>query len=251
MEKISLKICQREYSFKTDEKPEKIEKLASQLEKTIAQVSRKLLGKSEAEIVTFASVIMLSDLENIISNSDKIKELQVKLSEANIALATANEQLARMSGNGDFDDMAAEIDLLHEELEKANKRIAQLTEEVMSARMEVDHFATVKADETTKLSAKIAAYEKQFEELDEKREQEILKLRESYESANAEMEQLAQEKEAENARLHTTLCNYETTFDMYIKKKEDEIKDLQKEMERFKLKDCEKNADCGDSRPIV
>lgn len=249
MEKITVKICQRDYSLKTDEKPEKLAMLAAQFEKTIAQVGRKLVGKSEIETVTFAALIMMSDIENIVNGKAETKELEERLAAANIALATANEQLARMSGNGDFDDMAAEIDLLHEELEKNEAKIKQQKDEIQSARDEVNHFAVVKEEENNALRAQIADYERQFQSMDATREKEMEKLRESFDEANSRLEQMSGDKNAENEKLRGTLESYEATFDMYVKTKEDEIKALQEETERLRVENSElekKLANAGD-----
>ena len=64
MEKVTVRICQRDYSLKTDESPEKIIKLAEQLEHTIHFVARKAKGMSETEITTLAAMLMISDIEN-------------------------------------------------------------------------------------------------------------------------------------------------------------------------------------------
>lgn len=249
MEKVKVTICQREYSLKTDESPEKIKKLAAELEKTIIYIARKTRAQGEVDTVILASMILLSDIETIIREGmPNIDALQDELAAANEQLAAAKARVEELE-NGGNSEMETENALLHEENEKLEKLVTVLREEISSATSELSQLANVKEDENTKLRSKLAEYENDFEKMAEEREGEIRKLQDSFTSANSEMEQIAAEKEQENAKLRATLVNYEATFDMYVKKKEDEMRRVQSELEELKIRSAEmekKLAQSGD-----
>jgi len=98
MEKVTVRICQRDYSLKTDESPEKIVRLAEQLEQTIHFVSRKARGMNETEITTLAAMLLISDIENILKkNYISAEEAESKLRNVKDRLDDLRKEMAEQA----------------------------------------------------------------------------------------------------------------------------------------------------------
>lgn len=201
MEKVSVKICQRDYSLKTDESPEKIKKLAEQLEQTILYVSRKARGMNETEITTLASMILISDIENVLKKD----------------IATAEElqeEINRLKNNETLH--LAEIEELKRELEEQRAVAADDTaqkEKLLSEKAELtSELEQAKQSETAK-EQEIAGLKRELEEqralaADDTAQKENEKLLSEKAELTSELEQIKQSetaKEQEIARLKQEL----------------------------------------------
>ena len=135
MEKVTVRICQRDYSLKTDESPEKIIKLAEQLEQTIHFVSRKARGMSETEITTLASMLLISDIENILKKNyvpadeaesklrhvkDRLDDLRKEMAEQAAEARKEKERLTAFleQSRQTETNLKTQIDELNKQLEK-------------------------------------------------------------------------------------------------------------------------------------
>ena len=233
MEKVTVKICGREYSLKTDENPEKIIKLAQQLEKTITYVARKIRGMSEIEFTTMGAMILIGEIESIIrKDAESAEELQKKLEAVQAQLASANarleEQLRLAADNTleqDNRQLKTENDSLKEQLSKVSADSARISSEMQS-------LAQRRAAET-------ADHDKKLKDLTEEHELEIMILKEGFEKTTDEKDRLLEEKTRENEKMQTTLSNYEASFDLYVKKKEEELRQAHEETEALKAKNAE------------
>ena len=259
MEKVKIAICGREYPLKVDESPERIEKIAKELESNILALNSRMTGKSEAEVVTLTALLMLDEADR----------------KATPAVDSA------------------EYEKLREQNAELESKLKQLNDEILSAQSEMNQIADVQSDENEQLRAKLQEYEQIFERFSADKEKEIAELKASFESGGREMEQIADVKNAENEQLRqkvfdseaaleklsdeknavisslqaqleqyknaqTThaveqsageadkmrrvLAEYEKTFDEYVKTKESEIKKLQVENEQLKSEKASENA---------
>ena len=254
MEKVRITICGRDYPLKVDESPERIQKIAKELENSILALNSRMTGKSEAEVVTMTALLMLDEADR---------------------------------KTADNPALSAELEKVKAEKADLENQLKLLNEEILSAQSEMNQIADVQSDENAQLRSKLQEYEQTFERISAEKEKEIEELRASFYSGEKEMEQIADvrsseteelkqkvleseaalesisaEKDAEINRLkaqleqgtvvstgnaevekmRNVLSNYEKTFDEYVKTKEDEIKRLQAENEQLKKEKAEANA---------
>ena len=142
MEKVKIAICGREYPLKVDESPERIEKIAKELESNILALNSRMTGKSEAEVVTLTALLMLD--------------------EADRKAAPAVD--------------SAEYEKLREQNAELESKLKQLNDEILSAQSEMNQIADVQSDENAQLHAKLQEYEQTFEKLSDEKEKEIAEL---------------------------------------------------------------------------
>ena len=233
MEKVTVRICGREYSLKTDENPEKIVKLARQLENTINYVGRKIRGMSEVEFTTMGAMILICDIENIIRKDiDTAEELKKQLEAVQEQLAATNERLEeqlRIAADNtleqDNQQLKIENASLKEQLSSVSADSARISSEMQS-------LAQRSAEEN-------AAHDKKLKDISEEHELEIMILKEGFEKASVEKDRIFEEKVKENEKMQTTLSNYEASFDLYVKKKEEELRQAHEEAEALKARNAE------------
>lgn len=233
MEKVTVKIYGREYSLKTDESPEKIIKLASQLEKTITYVSRKIRGMSEIECTTMGAMILIGEVESVIrKDAESAEVLKKRLESVQAQLDSTNAQLVEQLR------LAAE-----NPLEKDNQ---QLKTENASLKQQLSFISADSARISSEMktlaqrqAAENAEHEKKLKSIAEEHELEVMILKESFEKSSNEKDRLLEEKTRENEKMKTTLSNYEASFDLYVKKKEEELRQAHEELETLKSKNAE------------
>lgn len=233
MEKVTVKICGREYSLKTDENPETIIKLASQLEKTITYVARKIRGMSEIECTTMGAMILIGEIENINrKEAESAEMLKKRLESVQAQLDSTNAQLVeqlRISADNPF--------------EKENQQLktenASLKEQLSSVSANSSRFFAEMQSLSQRRTAEAAEHEKKLKDMTEEHELEIMILKEGYEKSAGEKDRQLEEKTRENEKMKTTLSNYEASFDLYAKKKEEELRQAHEELEALKSKNAE------------
>lgn len=148
MEKVTVRICQRDYSLKTDESPEKIIKLAEQLEHTIHFVARKAKGMSETEITTLAAMLLISDIENILKKSyvpaaeaesklrhvkDRLDDLKKEMAEQEAASKKKNEKL-----RAENDGLMGELGQLRNEKDDLSKSLEQYKQSEGNLKIQIE-----------------------------------------------------------------------------------------------------------------
>ena len=190
MEKVRITICGRDYPLKLDESPERIQKIAKELENSILALNSRMTGKSEAEVVTMTALLMLDEADR---------------------KTVDNPQLA------------AELEKVKAEKADLENQLKLLNEEILSAQSEMNQIADVQSDENAQLRSKLQEYEQTFERISSEKEKEIEELRASFYSGEKEMEQIAAVKDSENEQLRIKLMEYEQTFERFTEEKEKEI----------------------------
>ena len=233
MEKVTVKICGREYSLKTDENPEKIISLASQLEKTITYVARKIRGMSEIEFTTMGAMILICDIENIIrKDMESAEVLQKRLDALKAQLVSTTNRLEEQLR------LAAD-NTLEQDNQQLKTENASLKEQLSAISADSARISSEMQSLAQRHAAEAADHDKKLKDLAEEHELEIMILKESFEKTSGEKDRLLEEKTRENEKMQTTLSNYEASFDLYVKKKEEELRQAHEEMEALKAKNAE------------
>jgi chromosome segregation ATPase len=209
---MKLNINGREYSVKLDATEQgltvqRVQSFAEELDNQISELTAALPNKIEEEIVTLIALNIL------IESRSQIAQLENEVQAGKAALADAQVALKNCEMSVKF----------------------AVDENLHSAESELEHIATVKDEENSRLQSKLMEYEREFETLNAYREREIAKLKESYGSAITELEHIAQVKDTENAKLRQTLNNYEKSVDESMRAKEDEIAALKKKLHDLQL----------------
>jgi len=218
MEKIKVKICEREFNLLTDDAPEIIIKSAGKVEEKIIELSA-LRNRSEVEMLMLVALNLTSEAEkDMFAVKHVIGEMHKKVSmleEENLTL----KETGKLTLNANIDSITREL----------------------------EQIAQVRDEENEQLRKKLAEQENQIEIHMKEREVEIKRLHDGFDSAAKEMAYIAEVKDGENKTLRNTLNTYETTFDNYVKLKEEEIIKLRKELDDLKLEyealkvKCDKN----------
>lgn len=271
MEKVSFKIAQRDYSLKTDEDPQKITKLAGQLEHTISYVARKARGMNEVEITTLASMILICDMENTFSkdsiSSNEAKRL-LEESEKNLKEQLRSAQDAAADHERQVKQLTERLSELDGELEKQKKsalsgdaekenKIKELTQKLTDTENKLrEHIeaATNDIEEKERLlkeaDNKLSEAEESLLRMEneqsadsakraseqkaevERLNAEILSLKSMAESAESQFEQLAVAKDEEAQRLRLRVQEYENELKTVTQQQEKEIEAVYDEHER-------------------
>ena len=230
MEKVTVKICGREYSLKTDENPEKIVKLARQLENTINYVGRKIRGMSEIEFTTMGAMILICDIENIIrKDMESAEVLKKQLEAVQAQLAATNDRLEEQLR------LAAD-NTLEQDNQQLKTENASLKEQLSSVSADSARISSEMQSLAQRRAAETADHDKKIKDLNEEHELEIMILKEGFEKTTVEKDRLLEEKTRENEKMQTTLSNYEASFDIYSKQKEKELRQAHEETEALKAK---------------
>ncbi|MCL2086534.1 MAG: cell division protein ZapA [Oscillospiraceae bacterium] len=196
MERVKLKICNRDYSLVTDGDSTRLEAIAESLEKQIVEYSKNLNKRSESEVLTLVALNILEESDKeITACKNELKGMELKLSE-------------------------------HDK-----KLNFELAENIHSANSEMEQIANFKDSEKAEMQRKLLEYENTLEKLVEEKQSEIALLNKGFVSAQGEMEHIATIKEEENIKLRNTLNSFERTFDEYTKVKEAEIVKLREELD--------------------
>lgn len=233
MEKVTVKICGREYSLKTDENPEKIVKLAHQLENTINYVGRKIRGMSEVEFTTMGAMILICDIENIIRKDiETAEELKKQLEAVQAQLDSTNARL-------DEQLRLAADNTLEQDNRQLRSENASLKEQLSSASADSARISSEMESLSQRCAEEAAAHDKKLKDITEEHELEIMILKEGFEKAAVEKDRIFEEKVKENEKMQTTLSNYEASFDLYVKKKEEELRQAHEETEALKVRNAE------------
>ena len=239
MEKVTVKIAGRDYSLKTDDSPEKIVKLAEQLEKNISYVARNTRNMNEVEITTMASLILLGEIESIIRGDvNSAEEMQKQLDDCNASLKKTQieleqtqqklEEQRKLTQSAD-EKAAAAAQPLKDEIES-------LKQQLKAAKEETTAVSNAKQAENQRHITQLAEYEKKLKSLNEEHQLETEILKEDFAKTAAEKDKAVEEKEKDNEKMRSTLSNYESSFDLYVKKKEEELTKAQEEIEALKDK---------------
>ena len=233
MEKVTVKICGREYSLKTDESPEKIIELAHRLEKTITYVGRKIRGMSEIEFTTMGAMILIGEIESTIHKEKEYAEqLQKQLEGVRSQLSSTNAKL-------DEQLRLAADNTLEQDNRQLKTENASLKEQLSTLSADSTRISSEMQTLAQRRAAESADYEKKLKDLTEEHELEIMILKEGFEKTTEEKDRLLEEKTRENEKMQTTLSNYEASFDLYVKKKEEELRQAHEETEALKAKNAE------------
>ena len=233
MEKVTVKICGREYSLKTDENPEKIVKLAKQLENTINYVGRKIRGMSEIEFTTMGAMILICDIDNVIrKDMESAEELKKQLDAVQAKLTLTSKRLEEQIR------LAADNTLEHDN-EKLKTENASLKEQLSTVSADAARVSSEMQALAQRRAAETSDHLKKLKDLNEEHELEIMILKEGFEKTTAEKDRIYEEKVRENEKMQTTLSNYEASFDLYVKKKEEELRQAHEEVETLKAKNAE------------
>ena len=233
MEKVTVKICGREYSLKTDENPEKIVKLAKQLENTINYVGRKIRGMSEIEFTTMGAMILICDIDNVIrKDMESAEELKKQLDAVQAKLTLTSKRLEEQIR------LAADNTLEHDN-EKLKTENASLKEQLSTISADSARLSSEMQSLAQRRAAETSEHFKKLKDLNEEHELEIMILKEGFEKTVAEKDRIYEEKVRENEKMQTTLSNYEASFDLYVKKKEEELRQAHEETEALKAKNAE------------
>ena len=121
MEKVAFKICQRDYSLKTDENPEMIIKLARSLENSISYVARIARGTTEVEITTLAAMIQICDIASELGNERAaLEQVRQQLEEMERKAKASVKQLTSDAAKKD-----SEINKLNSLIEELNVVIGE------------------------------------------------------------------------------------------------------------------------------
>ena len=233
MEKVTVKICGREYSLKTDESPEKIIKLAQQLEKTITYVARKIRGMSEIEFTTMGAMILIGEIESIIrKDAESAEEMKKQLEAVRVQLADTKAKL-------DEQLRLAADNTLEQDNSQLKTENASLKEQLSTVSADAARISSEMQTLAQRRAAETADHDKKLKDLAEEHELEIMILKEGFEKTTDEKDRLLEEKTRENEKMQTTLSNYEASFDLYVKKKEEELRQAHEETEALKAKNAE------------
>jgi cell division protein ZapA (FtsZ GTPase activity inhibitor) len=218
MDKLQIIICNRSYTLRTDECPERIAQIAAKLDEKIAEFMTAMKGRPEYEILTIAAFDLMEQADNAVSEAERLK---------------------------------AEL----EETEVKNKQL--LIENMNSAGSELYQIAAVKEQENSALRAQLHDYEQVLDSkiagANSANNAELERIIAGLEQENAELcakiteilphKDSAERKEMENQRLTETLSNFERSFDEFAKAKENELLKMQEEIEALKLKLAELSED--------
>jgi len=168
MDKLQIKILDRNFSLITDEDPERLNSVAEELEKRVREFRARMRGKSEAEILTLVAFDISDNAEKEITESKRlVSVLRKKL----------------------------------EETEIKNKQL--LIENMNSAESELVQIAVVKEQENNDLRAKLREYERQIEDVSTDKNAEVQKLRETLANYEKSFNDHAKHKESEILALQT------------------------------------------------
>lgn len=162
MDKLQIKILDRNFSLITDEDPEHLASVAGELEKRVREFKARMRGKSEAEVLTLVAF-------DISDNADK-----------------------------ETTELKRQVNVLRKRLEETEIKNKQLLIENMnSAESELVQIAVVKEHENNELRAKLREYEQQVEEVSTARDEEVRKLRETLVNYEKSFNDHAEHKERE------------------------------------------------------
>lgn len=237
MEKVTVKIAGRDYSLKTDDSPEKIVKLAAQLEKNISYVARHTRSMNEVEITTMASLILLGEIESIIRGDvSAAEEMQKQLDDCNASLKKTQTELEQTKQKLEEQLCLAAENSEKKENQQLRQEMEALRQQLNAAKAETEEISAAKKTENQRHAAQLADYEKKLKELSEEHQLEMEILKEDFAKTAAEKDKAAEEKEKDNEKMRSTLSNYESSFDLYVKKKEEELTKAQEEVEALKDK---------------
>ena len=233
MEKVTVRICGREYSLKTDENPEKIVELARQLEKTITYVGRKIRGMSEVEFTTMGAMILIGEIESMIRKKmESAEELKNQLETVQAQLDSTNAKLEEQLRLAADNTLEQDNRQLKAENVSLKEQLSTLSADSSRISSEMQTLAQQRASET-------ADHDKKLKDLTEEHELEIMILKEGFEKTSEEKDRLIEEKTRENEKMQITLSNYEASYNLYIKRKEEELRQAHEETESLKAKNAE------------
>ena len=271
MEKVSFKICQRDYSLKTDENPEMITKLARQLENSIGYVARIARGTTEVEITTLAAMIQICEIQSELNKQrEALEQIKLQLEEtdkkAKSGIQALSAEIAKKDSEinnlkASVEELSSVIKEKERVIEQADKntedKIKEMTDKFTQKENELNNALTAalgdceqKGNLLKEIDGKLAETERQLKEHREKSaelnaqaenklkeenqrlEAEITKLKEMAQSAETQFEQLAAVKDEESNRLRLRVQEYESELKDITAKQEMEIEAVYEEHEK-------------------
>lgn len=271
MEKVAFKICQRDYSLKTDENPEMIIKLARQLERSIGQIARIARSTSEIEITTLAAMIEICDIQGRLNaDSAALEQVKQQLSEteqktkSDIQGLTAdlskrdNEIKALKESAEKFEAVInAKESIIAESDKRTEEKIKAITDDFSQKETELNNSVKILKEQNSSKDAQIreltakltkaenllkqqqeysakqnAQNESKLKEENQKLVQEITNLKDMAQSAESQFEQLAAVKDEEAERLRLRVQEYENELKTVTAQQEKEIEAVYEEHQK-------------------
>ena len=220
MERVRLSICGHDFSLKSDN-PEKLEKVAAELQTKI-----KKMGDI-AVTMSFTDIVMLVALDVLEESYDCVK--LVKGAEKALQDAKALEKKAL----NEIKDATDKKEALLSEVAELKVSLAQSQDELIALRSQyenIDPEAEAKLiEENALLSEKV----KELQGKNESLEATWDKLKFDYDK-NQKKNSDSQKEEID--QLRTTVATYEKTFDEYATQRNNEVKALNEELNALRKK---------------
>jgi DNA repair exonuclease SbcCD ATPase subunit len=208
MDKMQITICNRTYSLRTDECPQRIEEIARKLDKMLTEFTEGMKGRPEYEVLTIAAFDLMQQADN---NEAEVRKLQEKLEESEVE----NKQLLienMNSASSELYQIAAvkeqENTALRAQIQEYEKTVDSQMSNVFTAGDELSRISAIKEKENAELRERIKELENVWEEYSAK----------THASAAEEFMQIAVIKEREISELRTKLLEYEKTWDECVQK---------------------------------
>ncbi|MCL2633590.1 MAG: cell division protein ZapA [Oscillospiraceae bacterium] len=197
MEKIQIKINNRDYSLITDEAPERIEQLAASLEVKISEFRNQMRNRPEIEVLTLTAFDLLECIDTEKMNyvkrlgdlKSQIEEMEAKNKQLLYEnMSSAESELVQIANVKEQENYDLRSKLL--EYEKVWDEHAHGT--YKSAASEVEEYADAKTEENEILRETLANFEKSFDDYVQTKEKEIIRLQRENEELCSENEELKQ-----------------------------------------------------------
>ena len=225
MDTVQITIRGRNYTLRTDEKPERISQIAAALDERIAKFSDSMKGRAETEVLTLVAFDLSEESDSSLAEAQRMKELLLETEVKNKQLLIENMNSAESElyqiavvKEQENSDLRAKIQEYEQMWE------TQVADTYTSAEQELGQIVANKEKENDELRNRLVEFEKQIDT----HAMGVLN------SAIDEAKEVAETKEAENQRLISMLDNFEKTFDDFAKAKEREIVRMQEENESLK-----------------
>jgi len=180
---IQITIRGRVYTLRTDEDPQRIAQIASELDDKIAEFSRAMRGRPETEILTIAAFDIMETLDNVTGELEALKGVHEKAMAEDKRmfdenLHSAESELAQIANVKEQENEALRIKLQEYEM-KAESAVDTANEAVHA-----------KEAENVKLKETLQNFEKIFDEFAKTKERDILRMQEEIETLKLKLAEL-------------------------------------------------------------